>query len=119
MQFADLHIFSYSPREGTKAAAMPDQIRNNIKKHRSKALHQLAATIKLSNMESFLGTQCQVLWEDSQQTNDEGISTIYGYTPNYLRVKISGREVNKLSNQISNCQLTALEAGTFNAELLA
>ena len=118
MQFADLHIFSYSPREGTKAASMPDQVRNDVKKQRSKALHQLAANIKQSNMESFLGSECQVLWEDSQHTNDAGISTIFGYTPNYLRVKISGDKVKQFSNRITNCRLDSLNNGVFNAELL-
>ena len=33
--FSDLHIFPYSPRRGTKAAAMTDQVDSQVKKHRS------------------------------------------------------------------------------------
>ena len=38
--FSDLHIFPYSPRRGTKAAAMTDQVDSQVKKHRSDLLIQ-------------------------------------------------------------------------------
>ncbi len=82
MQFADLHIFSYSPREGTKAASMPEQVRNELKKQRSKALHQLASNLKQQNMQAFIGSHCSILWEDSHDINDDGSYTLFGYTPN-------------------------------------
>ena len=37
--FSDLHIFPYSPRRGTKAAAMTDQVDSQVKKHRSDLLN--------------------------------------------------------------------------------
>ncbi len=117
MQFADLHIFSYSPREGTKAASMPEQVRNELKKQRSKALHQLASNLKQQNMQAFIGSHCSILWEDSHDINDDGSYTLFGYTPNYLRVKITGKDVKQLSNQISSCLLSSLDKGVFNAEL--
>ena len=117
MQFADLHIFSYSPREGTKAASMPEQVRNELKKQRSKALHQLASNLKQQNMQAFIGSHCSILWEDSHDINDDGSYTLFGYTPNYLRVKITGKDVKPLSNQISSCLLSSLDKGVFNAEL--
>ena len=40
--FGHIHIFTYSRREGTKAATLPDQVHNDIKKHRSQQLHELA-----------------------------------------------------------------------------
>ncbi|MEW5056315.1 MAG: tRNA (N(6)-L-threonylcarbamoyladenosine(37)-C(2))-methylthiotransferase MtaB [Cycloclasticus sp.] len=117
MQFADLHIFSYSPREGTKAASMPEQVRNELKKQRSKALHQLASNLKQQNMQGYIGSHCSILWEDSHDINDDGSYTLFGYTPNYLRVKITGKDVKPLSNQISSCLLSSLDKGVFNAEL--
>jgi len=117
MQFADLHIFSYSPREGTKAASLPEQVRNELKKQRSKALHQLASDLKQQNMQSYIGSHCSILWEDSHDINDDGSYTLFGYTPNYLRVKITGKDVKPLSNQISSCLLSSLDKGVFNAEL--
>ena len=43
LPFRDLHIFKYSPRPGTPAAEMPDQVAPGIKDQRSKRLHKLAA----------------------------------------------------------------------------
>jgi threonylcarbamoyladenosine tRNA methylthiotransferase MtaB len=44
--FGHIHIFTYSSREGTKAATLPNQVTNNIKKQRSQQLHELANTQK-------------------------------------------------------------------------
>jgi len=118
MKFSDLHIFSYSPREGTKAASLPQPVKNEIKKQRSKTLHLLNESIKQTNMQDYIGSCCEVLWEDNQRSNDDGSSTVFGYTPNYLRVKINTQHAEKLSNTISRCQLKALDNGIFSAELI-
>src|SRR5690606_12096235 len=44
--FADMHIFAYSRRQGTRAARLPDAVPNDVKKARSQALHALAAEMK-------------------------------------------------------------------------
>ncbi|SHI39201.1 tRNA (N(6)-L-threonylcarbamoyladenosine(37)-C(2))-methylthiotransferase MtaB [Cycloclasticus pugetii] len=117
MQFGDLHIFTYSTREGTKAASMPNQISTQIKKSRSQALHTLAASAKRAQMDKLVGHTVNVLWEDSHQVETDGVSTLFGYSPNYLRVKITSTEPEKLSNQIIPCKLTSIENNVFNAEL--
>jgi threonylcarbamoyladenosine tRNA methylthiotransferase MtaB len=118
MKFGDLHIFTYSTRDGTKAATMPNQVRNETKKLRSKQLHELAESIKASNMSALVGSTLDVLWEDAQQQNDDGSSVVFGYTPNYLRVKTITNKPEKVTNFIKVCKLTSIESNVFNAELV-
>lgn len=84
--FGHIHIFSYSPREGTKAAGLPDQIDQNTKKQRSKQLHELADTMKRAFIAENLGAQANILWEGQKEPQVNGTIRHFGYTPNYLRV---------------------------------
>ncbi|MBQ0724200.1 MAG: tRNA (N(6)-L-threonylcarbamoyladenosine(37)-C(2))-methylthiotransferase MtaB [Cycloclasticus sp.] len=109
VKFSDLHIFSYSKREGTKAATMPEQVETVCKKSRSKALHQLTAKARHTLMASFIGSHCDVLWEDVQHTGEDGRSVVMGYTPNYLRVKTITSNPAAICNQIKACRLEAVD----------
>ncbi|MCX7082296.1 MAG: tRNA (N(6)-L-threonylcarbamoyladenosine(37)-C(2))-methylthiotransferase MtaB [Methylococcales bacterium] len=84
--FGHIHIFTYSRREGTKAANLPDQIAEDIKKQRSRQLHELANTMKLQFFKDNLGQEFPVLWEGYSIAQDDGRQQVFGYTPNYLRV---------------------------------
>ncbi|WP_415878803.1 tRNA (N(6)-L-threonylcarbamoyladenosine(37)-C(2))-methylthiotransferase MtaB [Methylomonas sp. TEB] len=84
--FGHIHIFSYSPREGTKAAGLPDQVDQNTKKLRSKQLHELADTMKHDFIAENLGEQANILWEGQKEAQQDGVVRHFGYTPNYLRV---------------------------------
>ncbi len=117
MQFGNLHIFSYSTREGTKAATMPNQVSSEKKKSRSKALHVLAESSQHTQMSKMIGSTVDVLWEDSHQVNEDGTSTLFGYTPNYQRVKAISRQPGKLVNHIARCKIISIENNTFKAEL--
>jgi len=79
-QFADMHIFPYSRREGTKAAAMPDQVEKNIKKERVTRASVVASTMKKSYLERQVGKTFDVLFESFS----EGLAL--GHTPNYAEV---------------------------------
>lgn len=113
MNFGDLHIFTYSKREGTKAASMPEQVDNQTKKCRSKDLHLLAEELKKANMTSLLDSHCHVLWEDNLQQESDGTTTLYGYTPNYLRVKTSTKNPRLLVNHITECELHSIDNNVF------
>jgi len=81
--FGNMHIFSYSRREGTKAAGLPGQVEKSIKKERSQQMHQLAAKLKAIELQKQIGYTCPVLWE--QQINQQaGLWT--GYTPQYHKI---------------------------------
>jgi len=84
--FGHIHIFTYSRREGTKAANLPEQISDDIKKQRSRQLHELANNMKLQFFKDNLGQEFSVLWEGYSIAQDDGSQQVFGYTPNYLRV---------------------------------
>lgn len=64
VNFFETHIFKYSRREGTRAAAMPDQIPEQEKTRRSHILLELDAQRRQEYMESFLGEEKEVLLEE-------------------------------------------------------
>ena len=78
--FSRVHVFPYSPREGTPAASMPDQIPDNIKKERVNRLQQVAEEMTRAFHEQYLGTKQKVLWE----TRTKGVTD--GVTDTYIRV---------------------------------
>jgi len=84
--FGHIHIFTYSRREGTKAANLPEQIPEDTKKQRSRQLHELANNMKLQFFKDNLGLEFPVLWEGYSIAQDDGRQQVFGYTPNYLRV---------------------------------
>lgn len=95
MAFGDIHIFAYSPRSGTKAAAMPGQIERTVKRSRSRALHELAGYGRRAALQGAVGGRYEVLVEGR---SDDG--TWSGYTPNFLRVALSGVDAGSLENRI-------------------
>jgi len=113
--FGHIHIFAFSPREGTKAAILPDPISRDIKRQRSEELHQLAARMKRNNLKKMLGQKTTVLFEGNQQLNPDASITWSGYTPNFQRVKATTRR-NDLCNQILAVEL---EQSLSNDELTA
>ncbi len=106
--FGHMHIFSYSKREGTKAALMPEQIDETVKKQRSRELHQLAEQMKLAFMQRNLGQTAEILWEAQTQSVDEKNQLIFGYTPNYLRVACQIDVHETKANQIEPVRLATV-----------
>ena len=78
----EMHIFKFSPREGTKAAAMDNQVKPEIKNHRSEVLIELAEKNKLEFEEKLVGKEVEVLFESSENGIYEG------HTKNYVKVYV-------------------------------
>jgi threonylcarbamoyladenosine tRNA methylthiotransferase MtaB len=114
--FGHIHIFSYSPREGTRAAVLPDPVNDSVKRARSKQLHHIAEQLKQTFMQQQLGQQASVLWEGQPESLDNGQTRFFGYTPNYLRVACDVEAGESLENQLLTVRLQALEAGYITAE---
>jgi threonylcarbamoyladenosine tRNA methylthiotransferase MtaB len=105
--FGHLHIFPYSPRSGTKAAAMPGPVSPEIKKARSRELHQLAGQMKRRTLEGYRGRRLPVLVEGrSRIEGQEG--HWFGYTPNFLQVVIPAQADRDLGNRILEVDLRDL-----------
>jgi threonylcarbamoyladenosine tRNA methylthiotransferase MtaB len=92
MEFARIHVFAYSPRQGTQAAQLPQQVGDKVKKERSQQMLALAKESAHNFSRRFLGRTMPVLFE--QQSN--GVWS--GHTANYIKVytKNSGDLANKL-----------------------
>ncbi len=63
IRFAKLHVFRFSPREGTKAATLPDQIPGNVKRHRAEVLLRLGEKLRQEYISSLRGMRLQLLVE--------------------------------------------------------
>ncbi len=103
--FGHMHIFTFSPRNGTKAATLLDQIDKKIKKARSQQMHELAAELKKRELRRHIGKSVPVLWEQSMSTDD---NQWIGYTPHYHRVKSSDHRLQ--SSTISAIRLDGISA---------
>jgi threonylcarbamoyladenosine tRNA methylthiotransferase MtaB len=110
MDFGHVHIFAYSPRSGTKAAGMPDQIHRDLKRARSQQLHDIASRGSQRVMQRMLGQRCEVLFEH-RAPDDESQTAWLGYTPNYLRVEVDNSAGEDLENQILGVELHGLAEG--------
>lgn len=103
--FGHIHIFTYSKREGTKAATLPNQINSDIKKQRSQQLHQLADGMKQQFFADTIGKTFPILWEAYSEALPNNQQRVFGYTPNYVRVGCVINKDESLENQISDCRL--------------
>ena len=83
VDFSDMHVFKFSPREGTPAAKYKDQVAPSIKEHRSKIITSIAEERKIAFENKFLNTEMDVLFEF--MINPQG-SIYEGHTDNYIRV---------------------------------
>ncbi|MCQ8104564.1 tRNA (N(6)-L-threonylcarbamoyladenosine(37)-C(2))-methylthiotransferase MtaB [Methylomonas sp. SURF-2] len=115
--FGHIHIFSYSPREGTKAAGLPDQVSREIKKQRSQQLHALAETMRQDFVADNLGCLAEVLWEGQTEGLDNGMTRYFGYTPNYLRVACNVPDGINLENRILPARLHTAQSQFIAAQL--
>ena len=104
--FSHIHIFPYSPRQGTKAATFSEQLSPAIKKLRVQQLNDLTKKMRKEKMNYFSGSHFQVLIENYSDNTNNGQLDYFGYTPNYLKVKIPTKDNPSLLNQIQTVELT-------------
>lgn len=101
IHFYETHIFKYSRREGTKAAAMKDQVPDQIKAARSAELLELNRKKQAVYEERLLGTTQEVLIEEKIVRDGEELQI--GHTKEY--VKIGVKNPNNLINQLVNVEI--------------
>lgn len=101
VDFYETHVFKYSRREGTKAAAMPDQVPEEEKTRRSNILLDLSRKKQAAYEQRLLGTTQEVLIEEEIRRNGE----IYqvGHTREYVRIGIRTEE--KLANRLVQIEI--------------
>lgn len=108
--FSDMHVFKYSKRKYTIAAKMDGQIDGNVKHERSQKLIEVGKKSALEYKQKYLGKKLKVLFESF---DDDGY--IYGYTSNYLKVKVRGDK--KLCQKVLEVELVSIEKDLILGEL--
>lgn len=111
--FADAHIFPYSKREGTPAAKLPNQLSNEVKNQRSGQLANLISVTRKSALDSFVGSEIEVLLEQSHEQNGE--LGMMGHTANFAPVFVVG--ANHESSKLLNVVPEKFEDGVLVARL--
>ena len=108
--FSAMHIFKYSMRSGTPAAAMPDQIDPQIKERRAMQMADVAQKNKLDYERRFVGQTLRILVEE--QTKD-GLWT--GHSSNYLLVTFPGENIR--SGDFVDVKITSAERNRLLGEI--
>lgn len=91
--FSKIHMFPFSPRRGTPAAEMGDQISKSVKSQRGSLVSGLEAELKRQYFESLVGERLQLLVE---KVHDDGSAsgTSCRYAP--IRATATGATENSL-----------------------
>jgi threonylcarbamoyladenosine tRNA methylthiotransferase MtaB len=101
-----LHVFTYSERDNTLAANMPDSVSGKERNERSKMLHILSDKKRRAFYDSNLGREFTVLFE-----NDIEDGQMHGFTENYIRV--SAKYDPLLIHELKKVQLTSISEKGF------
>ena len=111
IKFYKMHIFKYSPRKGTKAAQMPNQIDAKIKEERSQKLLELSEKNEIEYNKKYIGKEVEVLFEEEKD------GYYQGHTKNYILayMKSSKNIENKIIKTIcTNAENTHIVVKTNN-----
>lgn len=99
IKLSKLHVFKYSPRKGTKAESMENQIDGNKKEERSKALIELTKRYENEFAKAHIGKTLEVLFE--MASKEEGVHE--GYTRSYLKVVVHSNK--NIRGQLLNVKI--------------
>ena len=83
VNFAELHVFPFSAREGTKAYLMPDKIKPEIKAQRVETLIKLSEELQSKFKSKFIGQELEVILEE----RNKNTHLLSGFTSNYIKLE--------------------------------
>jgi threonylcarbamoyladenosine tRNA methylthiotransferase MtaB len=115
MGFSRVHVFRYSIRQGTPAAAMPDQVSPAVSGARAARARDLARRLQNDFHRIFIGRTFPVLWEGFEVVGDRRRWS--GLTPNYIRTLLEADEAVDLSNRVTDTVLGAVLPGAMLGSL--
>ena len=95
--FTKIHVFRYSPKKGTVAASMPNQVQEKIKKERAERLNELSSRLHKSYLEKQVGRRLSVIFE--KKKNNYCIGT----AANFAEVRVKTNQ--PLDLRICNVQI--------------
>ncbi len=108
IKFYKMHIFKYSPRKGTKAESLKNQIQGDVKEERSKKLLELSDKNENIYLDTYIGKDVEVLFEERDR------EFYKGHTANYIMVKVKTEE--NLENKVKVVKVIGKENLTLIAE---
>ncbi|MCI6268472.1 MAG: tRNA (N(6)-L-threonylcarbamoyladenosine(37)-C(2))-methylthiotransferase MtaB [Clostridiales bacterium] len=106
--FARMHVFPYSEREGTKAAAMAGSVPRHIREERARQLIAVGKELERAALEGRIGKTDEVLIEE---IDAQGRGT--GYTGGYMRVHVQGAQ----PGEIVRVWITGIENEELSGEI--
>ncbi len=92
--FYEMHVFPYSVRKGTRAASMPDQVPEQVKKERSAQLLDLTRAMSEHFRMYYAGQEMEVLLEEEAELGGHVYMT--GHTKEYIRCAFEKGEKNRV-----------------------
>lgn len=110
VEFAEIHVFKYSKRQGTVAAVMENQVDDMVKTERSRKLIELEYELRKKYRERFLNQDKEVLFEQSEII--DGTQYYTGFTKEYVKIAVDSKE--NLTNHIINVNVKEM----YNHEIL-
>jgi MiaB-like protein len=102
VKLSKIHVFPYSPKKGTPAAVMENQVDPDVKNQRSKDLIEVSNELNREFMTEYIGKEVEVLFET---TDKDGY--FEGHTSNYIKVLVKTDE--NLSNQLRMVKLKEIK----------
>ena len=101
-----MHIFKYSPRKGTVAEKLPNQVDGNIKEERSRKLIELSNNMQNEKNSQYIGKTVKVLFEEYEN------GYYKGHTTNYMVVKVPEKEQDGFIDNIKDIEITENDTQT-------
>ena len=106
--FARMHVFPYSEREGTKAAAMEGSVPRHVREERARRLIAVGRALERAALEGRVGRNDEVLVEEID-AQGRGM----GYTGGYMRVHVQGAQ----PGEIVRVRITGIENDELSGEI--
>lgn len=102
IHFYEMHIFKYSKRQGTRAAAMPNQVPEDVKTKRSTILIEQGERMSGEFRDYYIGSTQEVLFEEKNIIDGE--EYFVGYTKEYVKIAVKTNE--NLENVLKEGKIT-------------
>jgi threonylcarbamoyladenosine tRNA methylthiotransferase MtaB len=115
MSFANGHVFTFSPRPGTRAMNLPDQINPSIGKQRNAIMRQIFQQSASTFRHQYIQRDLHILWEKASPANDHQWE-LSGLSDNYLRVSASFS--SPCRNQLMDVHIIGESQGGLVGEIL-
>ncbi len=111
LPFTYIHVFSFSPRAGTKAVQLPDRVNPKEIKQRSEIIRASGKMKKREFLQSLVGKKVAVLWEEKVRGE-----WMFGFSGNYARVR--ARATPELMNRICDVNIIKAEPDFAQGEVI-